>query len=138
MGTWYGRPKRPGGVAFLAILSWVIAFLTLLEGFVFLLADSQALVDTSVSVGTAHLYGWGDIAFGILTALVGVGLWVGSNLARLALSALMAVRIAASVWAAFALVGNGGFLLGALAGGLSLIVLLLLWNTRSDAFFVRV
>ena len=67
--------------------------------------------------------------------LVAVGLWVGNAFARLAVTALMVVRILASIWVAFSLSGHGGFLVGVLAGGMSVIVLLLLWNYRSDEFF---
>jgi hypothetical protein len=135
MSTWYGKPRRPGGVTFVAIITFLIAFLSLAAGFVFLLASASGLADADISEGTATSYGIVEIVFGIITALVAVGLWGGNSFARLAVTALMAVRIMASIWAAFALNGHGGFLLAVVSGGSAVIVLLLLWNYRADAFF---
>jgi hypothetical protein len=135
MGTWYGRPKRPGGVTFVAIITFAVAFLALAAGFVFLLSSASALANADISEGTATSYGIAEIVFGIITALVAVGLWVGNSLARLAVTALMVVRIIASIWVAVTFSGHGGFLVGVLAGGLAVIVLLLLWNYRADEFF---
>ena len=70
-----------------------------------------------------------------ITVLIAIGLWNGAGWARLVVTALMIVRIIGSIWVAFALSGHGGFLVGTIAGGLAVIVLLLLWNGRSDAFF---
>ncbi len=135
MGTWYGKPRRPGGVTFIAILTFLIAFLSLAAGFVFLLASDSGLASADISAGTATTYGIVEIVFGVITAVVAVGLWTGNSFARLAVTALMVVRILASLWVAFTLNGHGGFLAAALAGGLSVIVLLLLWNYRADEFF---
>jgi hypothetical protein len=135
MSTWYGKPRRPGGVTFVAIIAFLIAFLSLAAGFVFLLASASGLADADISEGTATSYGIVEIVFGIITALVAVGLWGGNSFARLAVTALMAVRIMASIWAAFALNGHGGFLLAVISGGSAVIVLLLLWNYRADEFF---
>jgi len=135
MSTWYGKPRRPGGVTFIAIITFLIAFLSLAAGFVFLMSSASGLAEADISEGTATSYGIVEIIFGIITALVAVGLWVGNSFARLAVTALMAVRIIASIWVAFSLSGHGGFLVGVLAGGLSVIVLLLLWNYRADEFF---
>ena len=89
----------------------------------------------SAPEGTATTYGIVEIVFGVITAVVAVGLWSGNSLARLAVTALMAVRVIASIWVAFTFSGHGGFLIATLAGGLSVIVLLLLWNYRADEFF---
>ena len=135
MGSWYGKPRRPGGVTFIAIITFLIAFLSMAAGFVFLLSSASALANADISEGTATSYGIVEILFGLLTAVVAVGLWVGNSFARLAVTALMIVRVIAAVWVAFTFSGHGGFLLGTLAGGLSVIVLLLLWNYRADEFF---
>lgn len=135
MSSWYGTPKRPGGVTFVAIVAMIIGFMSLVAGFVFLLGDSQGLTDAGISEGTATTYGWVELIFGVITVLIAIGLWNGAGWARLVVTALMAVRIIGSIWIAFALSGHGGFLVGVIAGGLAVIVLLLLWNGRSDAFF---
>lgn len=135
MGTWYGKPRRPGGVTFIAIITFLIAFLSIAAGFTFLLSSTSGLAQADISEGTATSYGIVEIVFGVITAAVAVGLWVGNAFARLAVTALMVVRILASVWVAFSFSGHGGILVGLLAGGLSVIVLLLLWNYRADEFF---
>ena len=135
MSSWYGKPRRPGGVTFIAIITFLIAFLSLAAGFVFLLSSASGLANADISEGTATTYGIAEIVYGLLAAVVAVGLWAGNALARLATTALMAVRIIASMWVAFALNGHGGFLLAVLAGGTAVIVLLLLWNYRADEFF---
>ncbi len=135
MSTWYGKPRRPGGVTFIAIITFLIAFLSLAAGFVFLLSSASGLASADISEGTATTYGIAEIVYGILAVVVAAGLWGGNSLARLALTALMAVRIIASIWVAFALNGHGGFLLAVLAGGTAVIALLLLWNYRADEFF---
>jgi hypothetical protein len=135
MSTWYGRPKRPGGVTFVALITFLIAFLAMAAGFVFLFSSAAALANADITEGTATSYGIAEIIFGIITALVAVGLWVGNSFARLAVTALMVVRIIAAVWVALSFSGHGGFLVGTLAGGLAVIVLLLLWNYRADEFF---
>ena len=116
MGSWYGKPRRPGGVTFIAIITFLIAFLSLAVGFVFLLSSASGLANADISEGTATSYGIVEIIFGIITALVAVGLWVGNSFARLAVTALMVVRIIASIWVAFALNGHGGFLRGRARG----------------------
>ena len=98
MSSWYGKPRRPGGVTFIAIITFLIAFLSLAAGFVFLLSSASGLANADISEGTATSYGIVEIVFGIITALVAVGLWVGNSFARLAVTALMAVRIIASIW----------------------------------------
>jgi hypothetical protein len=135
MSTWYGKPRRPGGVTFIAIITFLIAFLSLAAGFVFLLSSASGLAAADISEGTATTYGIAEIIYGVLAAVVAAGLWGGNSLARLALTALMVVRILASLWVAFALNGHGGFLLAVLAGGTAVIALLLLWNYRADEFF---
>ena len=135
MSSWYGTPKRPGGVTFVAIIAMIIGFMSLVAGFVFLLGDSQGMSDAGISEGTATAYGWGELILGVITLLLAIGLWNGAGWARLVVTAFMIVRIIGSIWVAFALSGHGGFLIGTIAGGLAVIVLLLLWNNRADDFF---
>jgi hypothetical protein len=135
MSNWYGKPRRPGGVTFIATVTFLIAFLSLAAGFVLLLSSESGLSEANISEGTATTYGIAELVFGLITAFVAVGLWGGNPLARLAVTALMAVRIIAAIGVALAHSGHGGFLIGTVAAGLSVIVLLLLWNYRADEFF---
>ena len=113
----------------------ITGFLSLVAGFVFLLASPAGLANAGISESTATTYGWVELIVGVITVLLAIGLWSGAGWARLVVTAIMIVRVIGSIWVAFALSGHGGFLVGTIAGGLAVIVLLLLWNARSDAFF---
>jgi hypothetical protein len=118
-------------------LTWVVAFLSLVRGFLALFGEPSALRVTDTSTGTGTAYAWMELGFGVVVALVAIGLARGSSVARLLVSALMVLRILAAVWAAFAFSGLGALLGSALVGGFAVIILLLLWNGRADAFFAR-
>ncbi|HEX6887672.1 MAG TPA: hypothetical protein VF143_06160 [Candidatus Nanopelagicales bacterium] len=134
---WTSRPRRPGGVTFVVLLTWVVAFLSLVRGFLALFGEPSALRVTDPATGTGATYAWTELGFGILVALVAIGLARGSSVARLLVSALMVLRVLAAIWAAFAFSGLASLLGSALLGGFAVIILLLLWNGRADAFFSR-
>ena len=134
MSSPWTTAKRPGGVTFLASLALLIAFASMVRGFLVLFgADVTALNPVRPST----TYAWLEIVVGVVTALVAVGLLRGSGLARLLVTALMVVRIITAIWVAITFSGQGGLLVSVLIGGIAVIVLLLLWNGRSDAFFTR-
>jgi len=133
---WTAPARRPAGVTFIALLALVIAFFSIVRGMLALLGTDAPSVNPTDLSGSS--YGWLELVIGVAAALLGVGLLRGSALARLLLSALMVVRIVGALWVAFTFAGRGGLLVSALVGGLAVIVLLLLWNGRSDAFFTRV
>jgi hypothetical protein len=133
---WTAPAKRPGGVTFIALLTFLIAFASMVRGFLAIAGvDDFGLNPTDLSGGSGSAYGWIELGIGVLTALVGVGLLRGSGLARLLVTALMALRVLAAIWVAITFGGQGGLLISILIGGTAVIVLLLLWNGRSDAFF---
>jgi hypothetical protein len=78
-----------------------------------------------------------ELVFGVLTAIVGAALFKGSGWARLLVTALMVVRIVAAIFAVVNADGLAWLLAATLVGGLAVIVLLLLWNGRADAWFTR-
>ena len=135
---WTAPAKRPGGVTFIALLTFLIAFASMVRGFLAVAGvENQGLNPTGLSGGSGSAYGWVELGIGVLTALVGVGLLRGSGMARLLVTALMVLRVLAAIWVAITFSGQGGLLVSVLIGGVAVIVLLLLWNGRSDAFFTR-
>ena len=134
---WTTGAKRPAGVTFIVVITWIIAFLSMVAGFLFILDSPGPFAGTRFTDSESTVYGWVELGFGVLTAVVALGLGQGRNWARLLVSALMILRIGAAAVTAFTFAGHGGFAYAIIAGGLAVIVLLLLWNARADAFFER-
>lgn len=135
---WTSKPRRPAGVTFIAVLTFLIAFSSMVRGFLAILGYDAGLNPTDLSGSSGTAYGWVELGLGIITAVVGAGLLRGSSLARLLVTALMVVRIIAAIWVVVSFSGAAALLASAIIGGLALIVLLLLWNGRADAFFAHV
>jgi hypothetical protein len=127
--------RRPGGVTFVIALTWLVAFLSMVSGFLVILGEDSPVSGSILDTGASAATGWAEIVVGVITAVVAVGLSRGSNLARLLVTALMALRIAGAVWIAFQFGGEGGWLASALIGGFALLIVLLLWNGPADRFF---
>ena len=49
----------------------------------------------------------------------------------------MVLRIIAAVWVAMTFSARGGVMASAIIGGMAVIILLLLWNSRADRFFLQ-
>jgi hypothetical protein len=127
--------RRPAGVTFVVALTWLVAFASMVRGFLALFGADAMFEGTDLTGSDATVSGWVEIALGIVTALVAIGLARGSDLARLLVSALMGLRIVAAVWTAVTFSGHGGILASALIGGVATLILLLLWSYRADQFF---
>ena len=126
---------RPGSVTFVMVLTWIAAILSVLAGVLLLLAADDVLQEAGVAGSTATTYGWAEIIWGVVAALVAIGLGNGNNFSRLLVTVLMVLRIGAAVWAAIALSGTAGFWPIAIAAGFAVLVLVLLWNNRANVFF---
>lgn len=127
--------RRPGTGTLVMVLTWIVAVLTITSGVLFLLADASALLAAGLSWSAANTYGVMAIVLGVVIALVAVGLGNGNSLARFLVSLLMVLRIGVAVWAAVMLWGYSGFWAVAFAGLVSLLVLLMLWGAKANAFF---
>jgi hypothetical protein len=126
---------RPGTVTFVMVLTWIAAIVSIVGGVALLLASDQAINDAGIAASTATTQGWVEIVWGVIAALVAIGLGNGNNFARLIVTILMVIRLGMSVLAAFTLNGLGVFWAIALAGVFALIGLSLLWNARASEFF---
>ncbi|MGA7690063.1 MAG: hypothetical protein WCA29_12635 [Jiangellales bacterium] len=117
------------------VLTWIVAVFSILAGVLLLVASDQVLADAGLSTGTANTYAWAEIVFGVITALVAIGLANGNNFSRLVVTTLMGLRAALSLWVAIVLWGHAGFWSAVIAGLIAVLVLALLWNDRANEFF---
>jgi hypothetical protein len=125
---------RPGGVTLVAVLTWISGALDILSGTILLFQTSVA--------ATVEAFGGANqlIASAIFTILIGVvvvavagGLLRGSPGARIIVTIFQALSIMSSVFLAIAYpAGAIGEYIGI---AFSLIVLLLLWSRRANAYF---
>ena len=129
--------RRPGGVTVVIALTWVVAFLSMVSGFLAIVGDDARIgrfrLNTDISVGL----GIAELAFGVVAALVAIGLARRSALARLLVSGMMLLRIIAGVWIAVQYSTPSGWLQPALTAAFAFLILLLLWNPQAGAYFNR-
>ncbi|WP_019180957.1 hypothetical protein [Microbacterium yannicii] len=116
--------KRPVGVTIVAIIAWVSGLLQIIASIFVIVA---ALVITPVA-----LVAWLSLAIGIVTLIVGVGLWRGSRTARTVATIVFIANIVLEVLGMF----NGESLWSAISGSiLSIIGLILLYTSSARAYF---
>lgn len=119
--------KRPAGVTLIAILTWISAALHILLGIL-------VLRGVLSSDGVTDLSAWIAIGVGIVTFLVSVGLFSGSNLARI----LVTISLLLSVTASIILIADdpAGDIAGPIiAAATAIIGLILLYTGRAADFF---
>lgn len=124
---------RPGSVTFVVVLTWISAIVAILGGILALLLSDDALAEAGISGSTATTYGIVEIIFGVITALVAIGLAGGNNLARFVVTVLMILRIGVGIWAITTL--PNGAITGTIAVAFALLIIVLLWNSKASAFF---
>lgn len=131
-----GRPRRPGGVTLLAVLIVISGLLGLIGSIAVIIGRSNddVLRNTSVSSGTLLWVGIVGVIIALVYLAVARGLTRGSGLAR-GLATLVAVlSLASAVYQA--LIQSGNLRYSAIFSGvLALIVLLLLYSPKANAFF---
>lgn len=125
---------RPASVTIVVVLTWLAAIGSLISGALALLLSDSALAEAGVEKTTATTYGWIEIVLGVVIALVAIGLGRGNTLSRVLVSGLMVLRIVIGIWAMFVLPNS--IVTGAIVAGIALIVLVLLWNAKANAFFL--
>lgn len=126
---------RPFSVTLVMVLTWIIAIFTILGGLLFLLADAATLAEAGMTKSAANTYGIVEIVLGLIIALVAKGLGSGNNFSRLLVTMLMLLRVGVAVWVAVQLWGYAGFWAVVIAGLVSLLVLIMLWSAKANAFF---
>jgi hypothetical protein len=124
--------RRPAAVTVVGALVWVNAALDLVAGSFLLIAatiggDDDATRTTSAIMGSISLL------VGALAAIIAFGLMNGNPIARIAITAIEVVSIAASISAAIA---NPSSAVNEIVSALvALAIILLLWSADSSRFF---
>ncbi len=111
---------RPFGVTLVALIAWITGALQIVTGIF-------ALFGGAAAVGIA------GIVIGVITILVSVGLFGGSNGARILTAIVFLLNIAGSLYVVFAQAGSVWAGIGSIV--LPLIGLILLFTSRANAFF---
>ncbi|MET0736395.1 MAG: hypothetical protein ABWY55_12240 [Microbacterium sp.] len=112
--------SRPFGVTLVAIIAWITGALQIITGVIHLFS-------AQMGVGVAA------IVIGIITILVSIGLFGGSNGARIIVAIIFVLNIAGSIWLMLTAPAAFWSALGSLI--LPLIGLVLLYTSRANAFF---
>ncbi|WP_278236283.1 hypothetical protein [Isoptericola sp. AK164] len=130
------RPTaRPGSVTVVVVLTWIVAFFSALAGVIMLLASDEVLAEAGISASNAAVYSWTEIAFGVITALVAIGLSNGNRFSRFLVTVLMAVRAALTLWTVISWWGTAGSWSALVSGLFAILVISMLWNARANEFF---
>ncbi|GAA1953948.1 hypothetical protein [Microbacterium aquimaris] len=116
--------NRPLGVTLVAIVAWLIGFFQII-GAIFGILGGLLITPSA-------LLAWISLAVGIITLLVGVGLWRGNNTARTVATIVFVINIALEIIGIF----NGEGLFAAIFGSvLPVIGLLLLYTDSASRYF---
>lgn len=116
--------NRPLGVTIVAIIAW-------LSGFLQIIGSIFAIV-AGLFITWPAIIGWISLIIGVVTLLVGVGLWRGNPTARTIAAIVFVVTIVLELLSAFA----GESLWSAIGGALLPIIgLILLYTRQARAYF---
>ena len=58
--------RRPGGVTFVIALTWIVAFLSIINGFLTLMGKDSPVAGTALDAGQPAWYAWVEIGFGVV------------------------------------------------------------------------
>ncbi|MCD5346104.1 hypothetical protein [Agromyces sp. S2-1-8] len=129
-----GAVKRPGGVTFVAVLTWISGLLDIIGGTLLLFQTSvaatvEAFGGASQLIASAIV----SILIGIIVIIVAAGLLRGSAGARLVVTIVEALSIVASIFLAIAY--PAGAIGEYFSAAIAVVVIAILWTRRADAFF---
>ena len=111
--------QRPLGVTLVAIIAWISGFLQIV--------GSIFVIIAGVFITPPALIGWLSLVIGIVTLIVGVGLWRGNPTARTVAAIVFIANIVLEVLGMF----SGESLWSAISGSILSIIGLILLYTRS-------
>ena len=111
---------RPFGVTLVAIIAWIIGALQIISGIIALFIP-------------APVFGVGAIVIGIITIIVSLGLFRGSNAARIIVAIVFILNIAGSIW--LLLTHQESFWSALGSAILPVIGLILLFTPKANEFF---
>ncbi|GAA3199934.1 hypothetical protein [Microbacterium terregens] len=116
---------RPGGVTLVAVLAWISGAVNIVAGILLLIAALMA--------PDALWLGLIQLALGIITIVVSIGLLRGSNGARIVVTVVFVLNLISAVFVIFS--QQAQVWSGIVSGVVVLIGLVLLWTRRANAFF---
>lgn len=120
--------QRPAGVTLVAVLSWIGGALNVVFGGLLLIASGFAAgPDTTIAII--------NVVIGLLTILIAGGLLKGNTAARMIITVLQVFTIASTGSHLF--LGGVSPVSDIISITISVIVLLILWSRKSNAFFRR-
>ena len=93
--------RRPFGVSLISVIIIIGGVLDIIGGILTISFrnDVQLLIEMKATKNEALWFGIFIIAIGVLAILVGLWLWKGSNVARLLVGVVVALRLIGTVWA---------------------------------------
>jgi hypothetical protein len=118
---------RPTGVTVVAVLAWISGIVNIIAGILLLIAALMA--------PDALWYGLIQLALGIVTIIVGVGLMRGNSNARVVMTVVFVLNLISAVFVVF--FQQAQVWSGVVSGILVLIGLVLLWTRPANEFFRR-
>ena len=113
--------ERPVGVTIVAVIAWIIGAIQIIGGILAVLAGAGAPA-------------WGVLIVGILTIAVSLGLFRGSNTARIIMAIVFTLNLVVAVWI---LVLGVDFWDQIIAAVLAIIGLVFLFSRKASAFFTQ-
>jgi hypothetical protein len=126
--------SRPGGVTFVAVLTWISGALDILGGTLLLFQTSIAATVEQFG-GASQLIASAifSILIGAVVIVVAVGLWRGSAGARVVVTIVEVLSIMSSVFLAIAY--PAGAIGEYISIAFALIIIAMLWTRRASSFF---
>ena len=114
--------ERPVGVTIVAVIAWIIGAIQIIGG--------DPRTDRRRRNRTR---GW-VLIIGILTIAVSLGLFRGSNTARIIMAIVFTLNLIVAVWA---IVIGVNFWIEVIAGVLAIVGLVFLFSKKASAFFTQ-
>ena len=111
--------ERPVGVTIVAVSAWIIGAIQIVGAILALIAG-------------AGFDAWVVLIIGILTIAVSLGLFRGSNTARIIMAIVFTLNLIVAVWA---IVIGVDFWDQVIAGALAIVGLVFLFSKKASAFF---
>lgn len=117
--------NRPGGVTLVAVLAWISGAVNIIAGILLLIA--------AIMAPAALWFGLVQLALGIITIVVSVGLLRGSSTARLVVTIVFVLDLLSALFVIF--FQQAQVWSGIVSGVVVVIGLVLLWTRRAGDFF---
>lgn len=113
--------ERPVGVTIVAVIAWIIGAIQIIAAVLALIAGT----------GTNA---WWVLIIGILTIAVSLGLFRGSNVARIIMAIVFTLNLVVAVWQ---IVIGFNVWSAIIAGILAIVGLVFLFSKKASAFFTQ-